>query len=434
MRHPAARRLLPSIAGLVLLACAVTAQAAAGAKVVLRWDPTQFAPRGTGSSLYGVSYGLSGDGWDGRNVAPNPVASPRNYIVSRSIDATAIASPTESAAQKKASQAGIIIVSGKNDGPYAHKAPGVGPLVGKRVDPAVIAQAQIRSGEAVDFDALAARGSAIAAADPLAMELRSQQANAAAQRGFDIGMAAAEAQTSARPEQTFEYYIAQSSKLSQGDNRKNIEVMQEQLKSLKAGKSHLIGKILDDMDRAEQAGFASAVSFSMARNRMKITDLAPRGAQIASEDPLAMELRNNHPEGAARLGFDIGMAVAEGQTAPGPGKDRIRDSLLDAEKGGFLFAVSYSLDRNRNAERAATGAAIAAADPAVAAARRAQPDVLNKLGFDIATGIFGDPALGAQGNTALGPGSMGIRNALSPSALQGFDDAVAFHLRRTYSR
>lgn len=295
-----------------------------------------------------------------------------------------VGSTSESAAQKKASQAGIIIVSGKNDGPFAHKAPGIGPLL------------QIRSGEAIDFDALAARGPAIAAADPLAMELRNQQPGADALRGFDIGMAAAEGQTVPGP-----------------------------------GKQ----RIHDSLPLAQRAGYAAAVDFSLARNRMKITDLAPRGAQIASEDPLAMELRNHQPEGPARLGFDIGMAAAEGQTAPGPGKDRIRDSLLDAEKGGFLFAVAYSLDRNRNAERAATGAAVAAADPAVAAARRAQPDVLHKLGFDIATAIFGDPALGAQGNTAVGPGSRGIRNALlSPSALQGYDDAVAFHLRRTYPR
>lgn len=357
----------------------------------LRWNPAEFGPRsgcasfdiratrvvdgGTsrsaGSSLYGVSHGLSGDGWDGRNVTPQPVAAGRNYVVTRSIDATALEAPSygsmrqvvanetdarinpadtlvradtvgawalsagarvgdavslnpqplpprpdsavESAATTRASQAGIIIVSGRSEGTDRVAASGVGSLAVPRVDPAVLANAQTRSGDGIDLDALADRGPAIAAADPLAMELRGRQA---------------------------------------GDG--------------------------------------------------------------------------------ARRGFDIGMAAAEGQTEPGPGKDRIRDALPNDQKGGFLFAVSFSLDRNRNAARAAAGAAIAAADPAVDAARRAQPDVLHRLGFDIATGIFGDPALGAQGNTVVGPGAMGIRNALGPSALQGFDDGVAFHLGRTY--
>ena len=51
------------------------------------------AAKSVGSSLYRVSYSLSGDGWDGHNVVPQPVASARNYLVSRSLDATA----TESA-------------------------------------------------------------------------------------------------------------------------------------------------------------------------------------------------------------------------------------------------------------------------------------------------------------------------------------------------
>ena len=42
--------------------------------------------------------------------------------------------------------------------------------------------------------------------------------------------------------------------------------------------------------------------------------------------------------------------------------------------------------------------------------------VLFLLGYDIATGIFGDPALGARGNTLTGPGSLGIRvMAIAPS-------------------
>jgi hypothetical protein len=168
--------------------------------------------------------------------------------------------------------------------------------------------------------------------------------------------------------------------------------------------------------------------------------LAARGEAIAKEDPLAVELRNREPEGPGRRGFDIGMAAAEGQTLPGPGKQRIHDSLSPAERGGFTTAVSFSLERNRNAVLAAKGAAIAKVDPLVAEARRyygrtrtVETDVFYRLGFDIATGIFGDPVLGAQGNTATGPGSMKIRNALSAPARRGFDASVAFHLSREYA-
>ena len=68
----------------------------------------------------------------------------------------------------------------------------------------------------------------------------------------------------------------------------------------------------------------------------------------------------------------------------------------------------------------------------VARARTAEPDVRYWLGFDIASGIFGDPALGAQGNTATGPGSMKIRDALSAPAQRGFNASVKLHLSRHY--
>jgi hypothetical protein len=164
--------------------------------------------------------------------------------------------------------------------------------------------------------------------------------------------------------------------------------------------------------------------------------LATRGEELANQDPLSAELRNREPEGPSRRGFDIGMGAAEGQTAPGPGKQRIHDSLSPAEQRGFTTAVLFSLERNRNAALAARGAAIAKVDPIVADARQSyrlggrtvESDVFFRLGFDIATGIFGDAALGAQGNTATGPGSLKIRNALSSPARKGFDASVAFHL------
>ncbi len=163
-----------------------------------------------------------------------------------------------------------------------------------------------------------------------------------------------------------------------------------------------------------------------------VNDLAARGEAIANADPLSAALRNQQPEGSSRRGFDIGMAAAEGQTAPGPGKQRIHDSLSPDEQRGFDIAVAFSLERNRNVELAAKGAAIAAADETVAAARIIEPDVFYWLGFDIATGIFGDPALGANGNTSTGPGSLKIRDSLSAAGQRGFNAAVKLHLSRNY--
>ena len=164
----------------------------------------------------------------------------------------------------------------------------------------------------------------------------------------------------------------------------------------------------------------------------QLDELAAKGGPIADADPLAIALRAQQLETAGQRGFDIGMAAAENQTAPGPGKQRIHDALAPDEQAGYDAAVAFSLERNRNAELAAKGAAIDAADPTVAEARDADPDVFFRLGFDIATGIFGDPALGAAGNTATGPGSLKIRDALSPAGQRGFNAAVEFHLARKY--
>ena len=162
--------------------------------------------------------------------------------------------------------------------------------------------------------------------------------------------------------------------------------------------------------------------------RGALDSLAAKGEAIANADPLAVALRDREPEGPSRRGFDIGMAVAEGHTAPGPGKQAMRDSLKPAEQGGYSTAVLFSLERNRNAEFAAKGAAIAKAVPVVAAARTANPSVFYWLGFDIATGIFGDPALGALGNTLAGPGSLAIRDSLSDEGQLGFNASMKLHL------
>src|SRR5277367_1942205 len=56
-----------------------------------------------------------------------------------------------------------------------------------------------------------------------------------------------------------------------------------------------------------------------SRPRSEDDALAAKGKALAEQDPLALLIRNNEPE-ASRRGFDIGMAVTEGQTLEGPGK------------------------------------------------------------------------------------------------------------------
>ncbi len=80
---------------------------------------------------------------------------------------------------------------------------------------------------------------------------------------------------------------------------------------------------------------------------------------------------------------------------------------------------------------ASTGQRIAASDADLSAERDADPDPSYQYGFDIATALFGDPALGASGNTMMGPGSDRIRNALSPVSQHGFDASMNFYLERS---
>lgn len=162
-----------------------------------------------------------------------------------------------------------------------------------------------------------------------------------------------------------------------------------------------------------------------------LDELAAKGGPIVAADPLLSALRA-HQIDAGHRGFDIGVAAAGQDTLPGPGKQHIHASLARAERPGYDAAVSFSLERNRNMDLASKGAAIDAADPSVAEARDADGNVFYRLGFDIATGMFGDPALGALGHTATGPGSTKLRDSLGADGQRGFDAAVVFHLARDY--
>ena len=163
-------------------------------------------------------------------------------------------------------------------------------------------------------------------------------------------------------------------------------------------------------------------------------ELAAKGEAIVSADPLLSALRELQPEDANRRGFNVGVAACGTDTAWGPGKQSILASLAPAEQEGFKVATSFALDRNRNDKLAAVGARIDVADPELAQARASEADSRYALGFDIATGIFGDPKLEALGNTLIGPGSLGIRDALSAPAQRGFNASVKIHLARDYRR
>jgi hypothetical protein len=162
-------------------------------------------------------------------------------------------------------------------------------------------------------------------------------------------------------------------------------------------------------------------------------ELAAKGQRMATQDALVTELRKRQLVGNQR-GFDIGIAAAENDTVWGPGKQKILTSLNAPQQEGFKVAVSFSMDRNRNKALAATGAAIAKTDAAVASARTSDPDVRAWLGFDIASAIFGDPAKGAQGSKMGGLQFMAIREQLSIPAQRGFNASMKFHQSRHYKQ
>ncbi len=77
---------------------------------------------------------------------------------------------------------------------------------------------------------------------------------------------------------------------------------------------------------------------------------------------------------------------------------------------------------------AALGAAAARANPLVAAARDAEREVSYRFGFDVATGLYGDPADGALGS-ADDRQARGVRRSLDAAARRGFDASRTLHLR-----
>ncbi len=157
--------------------------------------------------------------------------------------------------------------------------------------------------------------------------------------------------------------------------------------------------------------------------------LLTRGAFNVSQDLLAVMLRNSLPDEASKRGFNIAFGMNNGMdTLPGPGKDKIGEGLPFDEREGYKTALSYYLVRNKNQGFVNTGAKIALATPVLSAARTGENDAFFILGFDIGTGLFGDPALGGQGDTVMGPGKQAILNSLTPAGKRGFNTSMKIHL------
>lgn len=188
-------------------------------------------------------------------------------------------------------------------------------------------------------------------------------------------------------------------------------------------------------DRASPAAASLAAQCERLGGRVPdaadLGDLMATGEAMAAANPLAAEMRARQPAGPLREGFDIGLAVTGADTAWGPGKQKVLDTLSPPRQEGFKRALSLAMDQNRHAELAQIGLGIASADPSVAALRAREADPRFKLGFDIASGLFGDPMLGARGNTASGPGAFRIRDSLSAPAQRGFETAMQWHLTRS---
>lgn len=119
-------------------------------------------------------------------------------------------------------------------------------------------------------------------------------------------------------------------------------------------------------------------------------------------------------------------------SAWGPESTGIGKSVEPEEQPGFTLGAEVCRQRNLNSEIAGKGARVTAADPAVQKARAIRPPGLYWLGFDIATGLFGNPKLGALGSTMMGPGAEKIRASLTVETAKGFDDSVAYHLAQKY--
>ncbi len=89
-------------------------------------------------------------------------------------------------------------------------------------------------------------------------------------------------------------------------------------------------------------------------------------------------------------------------------------------------ASATSIDPTRIDGLAALGSTIAGQDSALDDARSVDPGAAFQRGFDIATGLFADPRLGAEGRPDTDPEAAAIRASLGVDGRRGFDAAAAY--------
>jgi len=180
-----------------------------------------------------------------------------------------------------------------------------------------------------------------------------------------------------------------------------------------------------------QCRAAGGVANAVASNA-ELETAAARGEGFTVNDDVVAQIFSRLTEPNARRGFSIGLGVWGDQTAPGPGKQKFHDALIAAEQRGFELAAAYALPHNKYASLLAVAAKINAADPDLAAARATDPDGFFWLGFDLASGLFGDPAAGSEGSRVLGAGAIAIRDSLNAAGQRGFNTSMKLHLSRSY--
>jgi hypothetical protein len=152
---------------------------------------------------------------------------------------------------------------------------------------------------AQSLDDLAARGEILAAADPLAGELR-DRLDEAGQRGFDIGMGGTEGQTLMGP-----------GKQARGDA----------------------------LPAEQQAGYFAAVLYSVTRNANLEALLT--GGRVAQGNRALTDARRTEDDPFYTLGFDIATGLLHnlngglGDVAQSLGAGNVRDTLSGAAQRGF---------------------------------------------------------------------------------------------------
>jgi hypothetical protein len=92
-------------------------------------------------------------------------------------------------------------------------------------------------------------------------------------------------------------------------------------------------------------------------------ELAGKGSEIVSANMLLAAMRDVEPEGPQRAGFEKGVAIGADQTAWGPGKQEMIDSLPEPERNSAERSAHFIVARNANAKFDHDGVNIAEQEP-----------------------------------------------------------------------